>query len=319
MKAKTIIPLVIGLGVGFFAIKMGIDMVKKAQGAQEGSQAVLVSARTIDAVSRISASMVTTKAVPVSLVPPDVFTSQEALVGRVTKMQIAPGLPITRAMLAPPGAEPGLGARIPPGYRAVSVRVTEESAVAGFITPGCRVDVSSMQGNQVGRSRLILANVEVGAVGQSMSRAGPDGKLARVFKSVTLFLAPNQVQILNSAIGRGQGRVSLAMRGHTEDPGGSLFARLFAQASRSRPRPPKVRVEEPKEKPARAPNLHVVDLRRGVRAERLVFGEDGRIQEVTTTVVPSMAFGGAESGKARVEPETAKSGGDSDSELEAEE
>jgi hypothetical protein len=34
MKPRTIIPLVVGLGVGFFAIKMVIDMVQKAKGEQ---------------------------------------------------------------------------------------------------------------------------------------------------------------------------------------------------------------------------------------------------------------------------------------------
>ena len=48
MKAKTLIPLVIGLGVGFFAIKVGIDMIQQAKGEQEARTGILVSSRAID-------------------------------------------------------------------------------------------------------------------------------------------------------------------------------------------------------------------------------------------------------------------------------
>ena len=278
MKAKTIVPLVIGLAVGFFAIKMGVDMVKKAKGSQDESRKVYVTAKPIEVASKITESMLTARDVPESLVPGDAFTDAKALVGRVTKMPIAAGVPITNAMLAPPGAQPGLGARIPAGYRAVSVSVNEQSSVAGFITPGSRVDVSAVYGRTDTASRLILSNIEVGAVGQSLDRTGPDGKAVQITKSVTLFLTPSQVQVLNAAVGSRKGRIRLALRGYGNEPGPSLLSQMLRNAMRTRA--PKARPPKPKAVPTpRRPKFHVVEVRRGEHADRLVFDENGGLRQ----------------------------------------
>ncbi len=286
MKPKTIIPLIIGLGVGFFAIKMGVDMVRKAKGSQEGRVGVLVTATPVEVATAIHDSMLTVREVAVSLVPRDSFTNKEDLVGRVTKIPVPAGVPISRQMLAPLGAEPGLTARIPPGYRAVTVSVNEESAVAGFIRPGSSVDVSVVYGRTDTRSRLILSNVEVGAVGQSMSQTSPDGKTVRMAKSVTLFLTPEQVQTLNTASGGGKGRIRLALRGHDQDP--PVAANPLSDwlkgmvASRSkRPEPIEQPLDlEPEEEVKE--RLHTVVLRRGETEQRLLFGEDGCLRAMVT-------------------------------------
>jgi pilus assembly protein CpaB len=268
MKPKTIIPLVIGLAVGFLAIKMGLDMVQKARGAQGGEMQVLVSAKQIEVATKITDTMLGTKRVASTLAPPDAFTASKELIGRVTSMTIAPGVPITTSMLAPPGTEPGLRALIPPGMRAVSVSVTEETAVAGFILPGSRVDVSAVPKYQ-GPAKLILSDVEVGAVGQSMSRVSEDGKTVRMEKSVTLFLRPEEVQILH-AYG-GVGGIRLALRGVNRDPEESAWSKLAKGllASRAMPSPKPTQV-------ASAP--HIVDLVRGAEFQKLVFDSKGNMR-----------------------------------------
>jgi len=277
MKAKTIIPLFIGLAVGFFAIKMGVDMVKKAKGSQDERRKVFVSAKSIEVASKITESMLSARDVPETLVPGDAFTDAKALVGRVTKMQIAAGVPITHAMLAPPGAQPGLGARIPAGYRAVSVSVDEQSSVAGFITPGSRVDVSAVSGHADTSSRLILSNIEVGAVGQSLDRTGPDGKAVQITKSVTLFLTPSQVQVLNASVGSRKGKVRLALRGYGNEPEPSFLSQLLKNAMNSRLPQAQPEKAEPVATP-RHPKFHVVEVRRGEQAARLVFDENGGLR-----------------------------------------
>ncbi len=284
MKAKTILPLVIGLGVGFFAIKLGIDMVKRAKGSPTELSGVFVSAKTIEVSSEIKPNMLVVKEVPTNLVPSDSFVNKEKLIGRITKMPIAAGVPITKGMLSPPGSIPGLSSQIPPGHRAVSVKVNEESAVAGFITPGSRVDVSSVFGGQNAKSRLILSDVQVGAVGQSLSQTGPDGKTVKMAKSVTLFLRPADVQTLNAAIGSGRGRLRLALRGHTQDPGDSLLNRFLSKAkdieqpAKSKdpdPTPVAVQVEP-------VASFHMVELRSGQEEWRLVFDEQGGVRRLSS-------------------------------------
>ncbi len=283
MKPKTIIPLIVGLGVGFFAIKMGVDMVREAKGSQENRREILVSARAIEVATDIHENMLSTREVAESLVSSDSFVKKGDLVGRVTKMPIPAGVAITKAMLAPKGAKPGLGAKIPPGHRAISISVNEESAVAGFIAPGNRVDVSVVHGRDAeARSKLILSDVEVGAVGQSLSRQEGDGKKSRLAKSVTLFLRPEHVQILNTATGGGKGKLRLSLRGHGSDPAETLFSRFFKMASAmpriSAPAPrPKPDVK-PEPKPAPAPKIHVVQVRRGDLVEQFAFDPFGGVR-----------------------------------------
>ncbi|MEK6643211.1 MAG: Flp pilus assembly protein CpaB [Planctomycetota bacterium] len=278
MKPKTIIPLIIGLGVGFFAVKMGLDMVQRAKGAQGGEVEVLISGKQIEVASKISANMLSSKKVPQALVPTDAFTTSKELVGRVTAMTVAPGVPITQSMLAPPGSEPGLRAIIPNGMRAVSVSVNEETAVAGFIMPGCHVDVSAV-GRDHGPAKLILSDAEVGAVGQSLSRVGEDGKTVRMEKSVTLFLKPEEVQILH-AYG-GSGRIRLALRGAGRDPGEPAWMKMLKASLEKKVN------ETPREKP-KGHDSHVVDVVRGQEYQKLVFDTNGNMRRIASEGVSAV-------------------------------
>lgn len=296
MKAKTIIPLFLGLGVGFFAVKMGIDLVKKAQGAQGSERLVLVSAKTIEVATKITDSMLTTTKVVESLVPPNSFTDEKALVGRVSAMTISAGVPITTSMLAPAGAEPGLAAIIPRGHRAVAVSVNEESAVGGFILPGAHVDVSTVD-EKSRTSKLILTDVEVGAVGQSLSEVGSDGKTTRITKSVTLFLEPHEVQTLHAHSGKG--RIRLAMRGPSDDPGSS-WSKILVKALATPPQSPPPQAK-PKNKPSPS---RVVEVVRGSDVQTLVFDPSGRLQGMLTDPAQRAVVSHPANTASQVNPET---------------
>jgi pilus assembly protein CpaB len=284
MKPRTIIPLVIGLVVGFFALKTGLDMVQKARGAQGAERGVVVAAKTIDVASRISENMLTTKKVPATLLPSGSFTDIKLVAGRVSGMTIMPGAPISASMLAPPGSEPGLRAIIPAGLRAVSVSVTEESAVAGFLVPGARVDVFASLGT-AGKSKLILEDAEVGAVGQSLSEAGPDGKSTRITKSVTLFLPPEKVEILHG-FSVGKTKLRLAMRGDVKDPGESFWGKVMYKAATNPPP-----VEAPVVAAPPPPKFHTVAVRRGAEVETLVFDEGGGVRSFKGDAPPPAFVG----------------------------
>ncbi len=298
MKAKSFIPLAVGLGVGFMAIRMGRDMLQRASGSQGSTSSVVVSSAEIGAAAFLADSMLTMQKAPGSLIPHGAFTDRKALAGRVTAAMIPPGVMITESMLAPPGTQPGLSSRIPDGYRAVAVKVDEASSVGGFITPGSYVDVSAVLTERLNNqertnSRIILQNVKVGAVGQSLNSTGPDGKSVQLSRSVTLLVKPEDVPRLQMAASRGQ--VHLAMRNGRDDTGERIAAgaKSFLEGLRPRhkaPPPPKPKIAPP------APEQHIVEVYRGTVMERLVFTSNGEVHRTTEGGRPGDVAAG-ESGK----------------------
>src|SRR5262249_30857778 len=104
-------------------------------------------------------------------VPPAAFTRTEDVVGRGVIEPSYEGEALVESPVAPRGAGAGLAATIPPGMRAVAVHVNDVVGVAGFVTPGMRVDVliagnppgaSNMSGTQ---TKTLLQNIEVLSAG----------------------------------------------------------------------------------------------------------------------------------------------------------
>lgn len=231
MKSKAIIPLVVGLAVGLVAIKLGLDVVKRAQGANRGAGAVQVVAasKTIPLASAITEHMIKTIRTSKEMTPEGAFADVADVIGRVSRSEIPKGVPVLDSMLAPPGSSPGMPSRIPDGYRAVSVKVDEASQVAGFLNPGCRVDVAAVMTIRRNRqtetiSKVILQNIEVGAVGQSLTG---DETGANVSRSVTLFVRASDVAKLNLASLKG--KIQLAMRNQRDGGEGILAETTEAQ------------------------------------------------------------------------------------------
>lgn len=217
MKGKAVIPLVLGLGMGFVAIKMGVSLIKEAKGAKEDTIDVVVAARPIEPAALIDKSMLKAVAVPRTLIPPGAFTAPEAIIGRVSAMQVATGIPVSAEMLAPIGSEPGMPSQIPKGFRALSVKVDEATAVAGFAMPGHSVDIYAVETpkSAEGRlltpiSKLICEDVQVGAVGQSIKTVDPDGKTTRLTRSVTLYVRPDEIPAIDLA---SRGIIRMVLRG----------------------------------------------------------------------------------------------------------
>ena len=75
------------------------------------------------------------------MLPPNYFRNKSQVLGRGVILPVQKGEFILPSKLAPENAGSGLPSLIPAGMRAVSVRVNEVVAVAGFVVPGTRVDV----------------------------------------------------------------------------------------------------------------------------------------------------------------------------------
>ena len=104
MRGRAIIPLVVGLGIGIFAIKMFVNVLQNARGSNTSDMVEVVSAAAdINATLEISEAMVSTKKVPKVLTPKMAFATKQEVVGRVAGLMIPNGSAITANMLAPKG------------------------------------------------------------------------------------------------------------------------------------------------------------------------------------------------------------------------
>ncbi|MHC4198236.1 MAG: Flp pilus assembly protein CpaB [Planctomycetota bacterium] len=142
-------------------------------------------------------------------------SDKKRYIGRVLAVDIIKGTPIVKGSLSRPGAPIGVYAKIPPGLRALTVKVDQVSGVAGFIRPGSRVDVLLAAG-RVGsgkgqESKIILQNVLVLASGRRTTQIKVKGKEEpKVVNTITLLLSPEGAEKLSLA--SKMGALSLALR-----------------------------------------------------------------------------------------------------------
>ena len=230
MNARALIPLIAGFGVGGLALKLGLDFVQRAKGAQDTNAQIWIAQQDIPHWMMVDEEMLSEMAFPVKAIPQGAFSNKDKLVGRVLRVAAPGGLPILESMLLPPGAKPGLV--VPKGHRAVAVKIDEGSGVDYHLQPGCRVDViGSFAIRKGGENRMIartiLENVEVGAVGPQLSPTGSTGEQKsgrkdsgrqKKVRAVTLFVKPDKAPLLHMAEQRG--KIKLAMR-NSDDAGSS--------------------------------------------------------------------------------------------------
>jgi pilus assembly protein CpaB len=115
--------------------------------------------------------------------------------------------------LASKEAGAGLPPVIPPGFRAVSVRVNEVVGVAGYVLPGTHVDVVATVSPTASQAdmttKVILTNVEVLAAGTKIERTTDKDKPMPV-TVVTMLVDPEQAERLTLA--STEGKIQLALR-----------------------------------------------------------------------------------------------------------
>lgn len=230
MKGKAIIPLVLGLCVGLVAVKFLVDKIQNARGSQGDKKMMMIVRATqdIDSFKALTAEMIEVITVPDSkLVPPrDRVTTLEEAIGRVTAKAIPQFSPVLKSMLAEEGTPAGMVGRIPPGYRAVSVKIDEVTGVAYQINPGDWVDVIVVMDIDTGNAsrrretiaEVILQHVQVLAMGQGIR---PEkGSAIKPAKSATLLVEQADAPKLHLAATRG--KVTLSMRGEDDTINESL-------------------------------------------------------------------------------------------------
>ena len=177
------------------------------------TQPVVVAKDDLDVGTDISDGDVRVVAWPQGSVPPQAIHDPKEVVGRSVIAPMVQNEPIIVTKLSSKDGGAGLPPAIPPGLRALSVRVNEVIGVAGYVTPGTRVDVLATvnptgNGNDI-TSKVVLTNVQVLAAGTKLERAEKDGKPMPV-SVVTLLVAPEESERLTLAAT--EGKIQLALR-----------------------------------------------------------------------------------------------------------
>ena len=138
--------------------------------------------------------------------------------GTVVRYAITAGQPITQGALVKPGDRGFLAAALGPGMRAVTVALSAQSGVAGFVFPGDRVDLVLTQdvpgggdGPPLKASETIVRNLRVLATDQRSSSENAEGQTpVTTYSTVTMEATPKISEKI--AVAQTMGQLSLSLR-----------------------------------------------------------------------------------------------------------
>jgi pilus assembly protein CpaB len=268
----------LALAVGLLVAFSVYNRLRNSPGSasNEREAPVVVAAGDIEAGAKLAARDVLVVRIPQSAVPPGAISDPAKVVGRGAILPVSKGEFILPNKLAALEAGTGLPSLIPPGMRAVSVRVNDVVSVAGFVQPGTRVDVLATGNSANGNERqtvTVLENVRVIAVGGSLLERLAGGE--QNAPVITLLVSPDDAQKL--ALASQEGRIQLALRNPLDSKKESIGAtRTSALYPGAKPETveakPKVHKVAAKVPPP-APTPFTVEMIRGNKRDETKFDE----------------------------------------------
>jgi pilus assembly protein CpaB len=202
--------LALALGA-FVSLLVYKNMQGRGPSNNEPGADVVVAADDIQVGARVEEHDVRIARFPASGLPAGAYAKRSQVLGRGVVIPISRGEFILPTKLAPENAGAGLPSLIPPGMRAVSVRVNDVVSVAGFVGPGTRVDVlltGTPNGSSETQTTTVLQNVAVIASGHTLERnAAGEAQNTPV---ITLLASPEDAERLTLA--SSEGKIQLSLR-----------------------------------------------------------------------------------------------------------
>lgn len=235
MRPATLvgIALLFGAVTAFLASKwVGLGV----QASNPTRLKLVAAAAAIDAGSVITAAQIKNIDWHSTAAPANAITDEIKVVGRVSRFPMQAGELVLESKLAPTDSKAGLSAMITDGKRAISIRVNEVIAVAGFTLPGNYVDVlvSGKDNALQPFSRTVITRAKVLAIAQETAS---DPAKPKVVNAVTLELSPEEVERLDLA--RSIGTLSLVLRNESDrtpwQSTGARMSDLLGQAPQPKP------------------------------------------------------------------------------------
>jgi pilus assembly protein CpaB len=222
MRAKSMVLLLIA-GVCGLVASIGISQVleRGKDGGDEVPMGELFVAMTdIDIGAKLDATNVKLDKWPKDRVPEGAIAKLEDLEGKFPRVRLYAGEPILTAKLMDSNNGDDNSAKIPDGYRVVSVKVTMDEVVSGLVKPGDRVDVIffARKGNEISKTiaQTILRDVRVFAINSETERAVDANGESIVAKTCSLLVKPAQVESVMLATELGKLRLSLRRPNDTD-------------------------------------------------------------------------------------------------------
>jgi pilus assembly protein CpaB len=213
MRVFIVFALAVSVGGAFALATYNYVQKVPAKTVTIPTKPVVVAAADIDVGAEITRDDVRMIDWPANAVPAGSFSDPKEVVGRGLVLPVIQNEPILPMKLASKEAGAGLPPAIPPGLRAVSVRVNEVIGVAGYVLPGTRVDVvatvSPTDKQTDMTSKVILTNVQVVAAGTKIDRETDKNKPIPL-SVVTLLVNPDEAERLTLAAS--EGKIQLALR-----------------------------------------------------------------------------------------------------------
>jgi pilus assembly protein CpaB len=246
---------------------------------------VVVAARPMVIGTQLTREDLKLVAWPANSLVPGAVTDLKDAVNRGLLTAVLQNEPITTNKLASAESGAGLSPAIPPGMRAMSVKVNDVIGVAGFIVPGSRVDVVvTIRRSQDSMTRTAANNVQVLTAGTRRDQEKPevDPRTGQTSSAtvVTLMVTPRDAERI--ALAQSEGQIMLVLRNPldtetVETPGVRTAGLLGPEeappapvtkvAAPKKPAPPPPPAAEP---PAPPPQRKVEAVRAGKRTEEVI-------------------------------------------------
>jgi pilus assembly protein CpaB len=166
---------------------------------------IYVAKHNINLGDPINKEMLQLEEWPKNKVPRGAISNLEDLENRRPRTAIIEGEPILEAKLLAPGEVSDPIGNIPKGMRLKTISVDAEKSAGGLLRPGDRVDVQLFVkkdqriGIETAQSKIILQNVRVFAVDQTVQRSADGADERTIAKTVSLMLTPEQASKLTLA------------------------------------------------------------------------------------------------------------------------
>jgi pilus assembly protein CpaB len=182
------------------------------QEARLPTEMVAVAAVDLFWGTTLTAEMMQLVSFPRENLPAGYFSTVASATGRILIANIKANEPILDSQLAPLSVtQGGMAVVTQLEKRAMAVRVDDVVGVAGFISPGNRVDILVSLRQSPPKTKTVLQNVLVLATGTQMEAQG-NGTKPQQMRVVTVEVMPEEAEKL--ALAAQEGKVTLALRNY---------------------------------------------------------------------------------------------------------